>query len=171
MVCALNLSAQESIAKNRDKREKMQEKQVLVKKENLAVYDKVSDKIFAGGLPKVTLLFAATPYANAGAALVHFPRGVRTAWHTHPAGQNLIVTQGKIYTGTADGIIQIARPGDVVLCPPDVKHWHGAGLHEDGEHIAVTFEKDGKNVTWLEHLSEDEYENFVKLANERENDI
>lgn len=99
---------------------------------------------------------------------MHFPRGVRTAWHTHPAGQNLIVTQGKIYTGTADGIIQIARPGDVVLCPPDVKHWHGAGLHEDGEHIAVTFEKDGKNVTWLEHLSQDEYENFVKLANERE---
>ena len=63
----------------------MQEKQVLVKKENLAVYDKVSDKIFAGGLPKVTLLFGATSYANAGAALMHFPRGVRTAWHTHPA--------------------------------------------------------------------------------------
>ncbi|WP_258031442.1 cupin domain-containing protein [Campylobacter concisus] len=85
---------------------------------------------------------------------MHFPRGVRTAWHTHPAGQNLIVTQGKIYTGTADGIVQIARPGDVVLCPPGVKHWHGAGgLHEDGEYIAVTFEKDGKNVTRLERLS------------------
>ena len=73
----------------------MQETQVLVKKEALAVYDKVSDKIFAGGLPKVTLLFGATPYANAGAALVHFPRGVRTAWHTHPAGQNLYWCSGQ----------------------------------------------------------------------------
>ena len=144
----------------------MQESQILVKKEELAVYDKVSDEIFAGGLPKVTLLFGATPYANAGAALVHFPRGVRTAWHTHPAGQNLIVTQGKIYTGTADGVVHIAHPGDVVLCPKDVKHWHGAGLDEDGEHIAITFEKEGKNVTWLEHLSEDEYANFIKKANE-----
>lgn len=144
----------------------MQQAQILVKKDKLAIYDKVSDQIFAGGLPKVTLLFAATPYANAGAALVHFSRGVRTAWHTHPAGQNLIVTQGKIYTGTADGVVHIARPGDVVLCPKDVKHWHGAGLDEDGEHIAITFEKEGKNVTWLEHLSEDEYTNFIKKANE-----
>lgn len=144
----------------------MQEAQILVKKEDLAVYDKVSSKIFAGGLPKVTLLFGATPYANAGAALVHFPRGVRTAWHTHPAGQNLIVTKGKIYTGTVDGTLQIASAGDVVLCPPNLKHWHGAGMQEDGEHIAVTFEKDGKNVTWLEHLSEDEYKNFIKKADE-----
>lgn len=144
----------------------MQEAQILVKKEDLAVYDKVSDKIFAGGLPKVTLLFGATPYANAGAVLVHFPRGVRTAWHTHPAGQNLIVTKGKIYTGTVDDTLQIASAGDVVLCPPNLKHWHGAGVQEDGEHIAVTFEKDGKNVTWLEHLSEDEYKNLIKKADE-----
>ena len=126
----------------------------------------MSDKIFAGGLPKVTLLFGATPYANAGAALVHFPRRVRTAWHTHPAGQNLIVTKGKIYTGTADGILQIASAGDVVLCPPNLKHWHGVGVQEDGEHIAVTFEEDGKNVTWLEHLSENEYKNLIKKADE-----
>ena len=144
----------------------MQETQVLVKKEALAAYDKMSDKIFAGGLPKVTLLFGATPYANVGAALVHFPCGVRTAWHTHPAGQNLIVTKGKIYTGTADGILQIASAGDVVLCQPNLKHWHGAGVQEDGEHIAATFEKDGKNVTWLEHLSEDEYKNLIKKADE-----
>ena len=99
---------------------------------------------------------------------MHFPRGVRTAWHTHPAGQNLIVTKGKIYTGTADGIVQIASPGDVVLCPPGVKHWHGAGLHEDGEHIAVTFEKDGKNVTWMKHLSEDEYKNLIEKADAKD---
>jgi cupin 2, conserved barrel len=73
----------------------MQQDQILVKKEELAVYNKVGGQIFAGGLSKVTLLFGATSYANAGAALVHFPRGVRTALHTHPAGQNLIVTQGK----------------------------------------------------------------------------
>ena len=97
---------------------------------------------------------------------MHFPRGVRTAWHTHLAGQNLIVTKGKIYTGTADGTLQIASAGDVVLCPPNIKHWHGAGVQEDGEHIAVTFEEDGKNVTWLEHLSEDEYKNLIKKADE-----
>lgn len=55
-----------------------------------------------------------------------------------------------------------------MLCPKDVKHWHGAGLHEDGEHIAVTFEKDGKNVKWLEHLSEDEYKNLVEKADKDE---
>jgi len=58
--------------------------------------------------------------------------------------------------------MQTARPSDVVLCPPGVKHWYGAGgLHEDGEHIAVTFEKDGKNVTWLEYLSEEKYEGLI----------
>ena len=67
----------------------IQNAQILVRKDGLAVYDKANDKIFAGGLPKVTLLFGVTPYANAGAALVHFPRGVRTARHTHHAGQNL----------------------------------------------------------------------------------
>ena len=145
-----------------------QKDQILTKKEELKIYDGISSEIFAGGLPRVTLLFGATPYANAGAALVSFPKGVRTAWHTHPAGQNLIVTKGKIYTGTASGVLQIARAGDVVLCPPDVKHWHGAGLDEGGEHIAVTFEKDGRNVVWLEHLSQIEYENFVKPADEQE---
>ena len=74
----------------------------MVKKENLTVYDKVSDKIFAGRLPKVTLLFGAMSYANAGAALVHFPRGVRR--------HDIRIWQGKIYTGAADGIIQIAHP-------------------------------------------------------------
>ena len=156
------------IAKDANEGEKMKEKQILIKKEELTVYDKVSDKIFAGGLPKVTLFFGATSYANAGSALVHFPRGVRTAWHTHPAGQNLIVTKGKIYTGTANGIVQIASPGDVVLCPPGVKHWHGAGLQEDGEHIAVTFEKEGESVTWLEHLSEDEYKSLIEKADAKD---
>ncbi|WP_346010434.1 cupin domain-containing protein [Campylobacter concisus] len=53
-----------------------------------------------------------------------------------------------------------------MLCPPGVKHWHGAGLREDGEHIAVTFEKEGKSATWLEHLGQDEYENLIKKAEE-----
>jgi cupin 2, conserved barrel len=62
--------------------------------------------------------------------------------------------------------VQIARPSDVVLCPLGVKHWHGAGLHEDGERIAITFEKDGKNVTRLERLSEEKYKNLIKKAEE-----
>jgi cupin 2, conserved barrel len=82
------------------------------------------------------------------------------------ARRGIHIQQGKIYTGTADDILQIASAGDVVLCPPNLKHWHEAGVQEDGEHIAVTFEEDGKNVTWLEHLSEDEYKNLIKKADE-----
>ena len=64
--------------------------------------------------------------------------------------------------------MQIARPGDVVLCPPDVKRRHEAGLREDGERIAVAFEKDGKNVTWLEHISEDEYKRLIEKADAKD---
>ena len=55
-----------------------------------------------------------------------------------------------------------------MLCPPGVKHWHGAGLHEDGEHIAAVFEKDGKNVAWMEHLSEDEYKSLIEKADAKD---
>ena len=140
---------------------KMQ-KQEIVKDGSLGGF-KGDSKIFSGEV-NVKMLFKSGDYRNYGGALVTFSPKARTAWHTHPAGQTLIVTQGMIYTGTKEGITQIAKVGDVVLCPSDIEHWHGAGLKESGAHIALTHEKDGKNVTWLELLSDEEYEGYIKEA-------
>ena len=144
---------------------KMQKTQEVVKAGSLGGF-KGDSKIFSGEV-SVKMLFKSDYYRSFGGGEVTFSPRARTAWHTHPAGQTLIVTQGKIYTGTKVGITQIAKVGDVVLCPPDVEHWHGAGLKEKGVHIALTHEKDGKNVTWLELLSDEEYEGYIKEAESR----
>ena len=144
---------------------KMQKTQEVVKAGSLGGF-KGDSKIFSGEV-SVKMLFKSDYYRSFGGGEVTFSPRARTAWHTHPAGQTLIVTQGKIYTGTKAGITQIAKVGDVVLCPPDVEHWHGAGLKEKGVHIALTHEKNGKNVTWLELLSDTEYEGYIKEAESR----
>ena len=144
------------------KEAKMQKTQEVVKAGSLGGFKGYS-KIFSGEV-NVKMLFKSGDYRNFSGAEVIFSPKARTAWHTHPAGQTLIVTQGTIYTGTKQGITQIAKVGDVVLCPSDVEHWHGAGLKEKGVHIALTHEKNGKNVTWLELLSDAEYEGYIKEA-------
>lgn len=121
------------------------------------------EKIFTGKV-KVTKLFNDAPYRPFGGGLVEFERGARSAWHTHPAGQTLIVTKGVIITGTEQGEVQIAREGDTILCPPDLKHWHGATDKQDGAHIALTGVKDGNNVKWLEKVSDEEYKAALKKA-------
>lgn len=141
---------------------KVQKTQEVVKAGSLGGF-KGDSKIFSGEV-NVKMLFKSGDYRNFSGAEVTFSPKARTAWHTHPAGQTLIVTQGTIYTGTKQGITQIAKVGDVVLCPSDLEHWHGAGLKEKGAHIALTHEKDGKNVTWLELLSDTEYEGYIKEA-------
>lgn len=119
------------------------------------------DKIFTGKV-KVTKLFNDAPYRPFGGGLVEFERGARSAWHTHPAGQTLIVTKGVIITGTEQGEVQIARKGDTILCPPNLKHWHGAGDKQSGAHIALTGVKAGNNVNWLEKVSDEEYKAALK---------
>ena len=94
-----------------------------------------------------------------------FSPDARSAWHTHPKGQTLIVTNGTIITATEDGVVQVAKAGDVISCPPNLKHFHGATVDEKGEHIALTSEIDGKNVLWLEKVSDKEYEEALKKAN------
>lgn len=121
------------------------------------------EKIFTGKV-KVTKLFNDAPYRPFGGGLVEFERGARSAWHTHPAWQTLIVTKGVIITGTEQGEVQIAREGDTILCPPDLKHWHGATDKQDGAHIALTGVKDGNNVKWLEKVSDEEYKAALKKA-------
>ncbi len=121
------------------------------------------EKIFTGKV-KVTKLFNDAPYRPFGGGLVEFERGARSAWHTHPAGQTLIVTKGVIITGTEQDEVQIAREGDTILCPPNLKHWHGAGDKQSGAHIALTGIKDGNNVNWLEKVSDEEYKATLKKA-------
>ena len=90
-------------------------------------------------------------------AIVHFEPGARTAWHSHPLGQTLIVTEGVGWTRVEGGRKLEFNAGDILWCPPEHKHWHGATLHEAMEHIAIQETKDGKNVTWMEKVTDEEY--------------
>jgi len=89
---------------------------------------------------------------------VTFEPGARTAWHTHPLGQTLIVTAGSGRVRQWGGAIQGIKQGDVVWIPPNVKHWHGATATERMTHVAIQERLDGKNVTWLEQVTADQYE-------------
>jgi quercetin dioxygenase-like cupin family protein len=87
-----------------------------------------------------------------------FEPGARTAWHTHPLGQTLIVTAGCGLVQSWGGRVELIRPGDVVSCPPGEKHWHGATATTAMTHIAIVEQLDGKTVDWLEKVSDREYE-------------
>lgn len=91
-------------------------------------------------------------------AYVTFEPGARTNWHTHPLGQTLIVTFGTGLTQEWGGPIQVIRQGDVVLCPPNVKHWHGAAPNAAMTHLAIGERLDGKSVTWMEKVTDEQYQ-------------
>lgn len=95
--------------------------------------------------------------ARATGAYVIFEPGARTAWHTHPLGQTLIVTAGCGLVQREGGPIEEIRPGDVVWFPPGEKHWHGAAPTASMTHIAIQEELDGKTVEWLEQVSDEQY--------------
>jgi quercetin dioxygenase-like cupin family protein len=95
--------------------------------------------------------------ARALSASVTFEPGARTAWHTHPLGQTLIVTAGCGRTQRWGGPIEEIRPGDVVWIPPGEKHWHGATPTTAMTHFAIQEQLDGKAVDWMEHVSEEQY--------------
>jgi 4-carboxymuconolactone decarboxylase len=109
------------------------------------------------GSVRVEPLFNATAPARASAARVTFERGARTAWHTHPLGQRLVVTAGAGWIQQWGGPIQEIRPGDVVWIPPGQKHWHGASATSSMTHIAIQEHLDGKTVDWMEHVTEGQY--------------
>lgn len=102
------------------------------------------------------LLSAQSP-ARTSAASVTFEPGARTAWHTHPLGQTLIVISGCGLVQREGGPVETIRPGDVVRFAPAEKHWHGATQTTAMTHIAVQEQLDGKAVDWLEHVSDAEY--------------
>src|SRR5215510_1604693 len=110
------------------------------------------------GAVRVDPLFAATDPARVTGANVTFEPGARTAWHTHPLGQTLIVTSGLGRAQRWGGPIEEIRPGDVVWFPPGEKHWHGAAPSSSLTHIAIQEALDGSAVDWLEHVSDEQYE-------------
>ena len=95
--------------------------------------------------------------ARVAMALVTFEPGERTAWHTHPLGQTLIVTSGCGWIRRDGGPIEEIRPGDVIWFAPDEKHWHGASPTTAMSHIAIQEKLNGSPVTWMEHVSDDQY--------------
>ena len=116
------------------------------------------------GTTRIDPLFSPrAPARTAGAAVTFEPRA-RTAWHTHPLGQTLIVTAGVCIVQVWDEPAARVRTGDVVWFPPGVKHWHGAGPDEEMTHIAIQESQDGEVVQWLEHVSDEQYEQAMKTV-------
>jgi quercetin dioxygenase-like cupin family protein len=109
------------------------------------------------GTVRIDPLFAATAPARAAGNIVTFEPGARTAWHTHPLGQVLIVTAGGGRAQREGGPVEELRPGDVVRFEPGEKHWHGAAPTTAMTHIAVQEALDGKAVEWMEKVTDAEY--------------
>jgi quercetin dioxygenase-like cupin family protein len=110
------------------------------------------------GTVRIESPFAGTDPARISGAFVTFEPGARTAWHTHPLGQTLIVTAGIGRTQTEGGPVQEIRPGDIVWIPPGEKHWHGAAPANSMTHIAIGEKLDGKVVDWLEKVTDEQYQ-------------
>ena len=110
------------------------------------------------GTVRIDPLFEAPEPARVRGASVTFEPGARTAWHTHPLGQTLIVTSGCGLAQRWGGPIEAIHPGDVVLIAPNEKHWHGAAPTTAMTHIAVQEALDGEVVDWMEKVSDEEYQ-------------
>ena len=117
---------------------------------------KASAEYFTGNV-RIDSPFQRSDPARVGGASVTFDPGARTAWHTHPLGQTLIVTAGAGWVQEWDGPRQSMRQGDVVWIEPGVKHWHGATATTGMTHLAIAEALDGKPVDWLEQVSDEQY--------------
>ncbi len=110
------------------------------------------------GTVRIDPLFQAPDPARVAGASVTFEPGARTAWHTHPLGQTLIVTAGSGWVQQLGGQVQEIGQGDVVWIPPGQKHWHGATRTTGMTHIAIQEQLDGKVVEWMEQVSDEQYQ-------------
>lgn len=109
------------------------------------------------GSVRVDPQFAAPDQTPLSAGHVTFEPGARSAWHTHPAGQLLIITSGRGWVQEWDGPRREVRTGDVVWFPPGVKHWHGASDTNGMSHYAIQDSVDGRNVDWMEKVTDEQY--------------
>lgn len=109
------------------------------------------------GKATITGQFAREAPSRVTGAIVHFEPGARTVWHMHPLGQTLIVTEGVGWTQVEGADKLEFQAGDIMLCPADKKHWHGATPHQGMTHIAIQEALDGKSVTWMEKVTDEQY--------------
>ncbi|MGF6099709.1 (R)-mandelonitrile lyase [Enterobacter sp. A4] len=111
------------------------------------------------GTVRIDAPFQATEPARVGGATVTFEPGARTAWHTHPLGQTLIVTQGRGWLQEWGKAAEVLNQGDIAWIPPGVKHWHGASAQTAMTHIAIAELENGSPVAWLEKVTDEQYPN------------
>ncbi len=109
------------------------------------------------GKVTITGQFQRPDPSRVSGGIVRFEPGARSAWHTHPAGQTLIVTEGIGWTQVEGGPKVEFHAGDILWCPAEHKHWHGATPHSAMTHIAIQESVDGKNVTWMEKVTDEQY--------------
>ncbi|WP_295162674.1 cupin domain-containing protein [uncultured Brachyspira sp.] len=119
-----------------------------------------SSDYFTGSV-EVESIISANETSKFSVAYVTFQAGARSAWHTHPLGQHLIVLEGIGLTQEEGKPIQEFRAGDILYCPKNIKHWHGASYDSYMKHIAITGDSNGNNVTWLEHVTDEEYYSYT----------
>jgi quercetin dioxygenase-like cupin family protein len=127
-----------------------------VKRNGSQPSQKGPEEYFTGSV-RIDSPFHGSAPARASGAVVTFEPGARTAWHTHPLGQTLIVTSGCGWVQSEGGPKVEIRPGDVVWCPPNERHWHGATPTTAMTHIAIVEALDGKAVEWMEKVSDEQY--------------
>lgn len=145
-------------------------------REVVEVRSAASQRVMAGpaenftGTVRVSSPFQAVPPGTAGGATVTFSAAARTAWHTHPLGQTLIVVEGLGLVQQQGQPAHVIRPGDIVTIPPHVRHWHGAGPSGPMVHLAIAEKEDGSAVTWQDKVTEQDYRDAVDGAGLRLSD-
>ncbi|TPQ40949.1 cupin domain-containing protein [Cupriavidus pinatubonensis] len=152
--CAISLLAVFAFANHAHANEQAEAQQITPSGTQRAV---VGSPDFFTGIVRVEPVWPADKNINASGGLVTFEPSARSAWHTHPAGQRLWVVSGVGLTQEWGKPIREIRAGDVVWCPPGVKHWHGASAGAGMTHLAITGNVEGKNVTWMEKVTDDQY--------------
>ena len=118
--------------------------------------NKAPEQYFTGSV-RIDPLFQPKALSSVSASYVTFEAGARSAWHTHPLGQTLVVTAGTGWVQQDGGGRQEVKPGDVIWTPPGVKHWHGATATNGMTHMAITESLEGKSVEWMEKVSDEQY--------------
>jgi quercetin dioxygenase-like cupin family protein len=134
-----------------------------IKRSGSQVSDKGSAEYFTGNV-RIDPLFNAPDPAHVSVASVTFEPGARTAWHSHPLGQTLIVTAGCGRVQRWGGPTEEIRPGDVVWIPPDEKHWHGAAPTTSMTHISIVEQLQGKAPNWMEKVSDEQFQPEIMVG-------
>jgi 4-carboxymuconolactone decarboxylase len=168
MILSLSLLASVNTYADQARDEEKNNKSQTIIRSGTQAPSKGSAEYFTGNV-RIEPLFSENNTAHYSGAYVTFQPGARSAWHTHPSGQRLIVTEGVGLVQEWGGPIEEIQAGDVVWCPPGVKHWHGASPTSSMTHIALTGVQDGQGVNWMEKVTDEQYgEENKKLKKEKQ---